>query len=296
MSRYLERAEHTARIGHVCRSVRLERSSDTVRRLMLAVSAPPSGYGPALPDPEEISSDERLVLTIAACVAAARENARQGREQISSEMWEQLNRLYLHVRQKADAEPAAFYIELKEAVHLFQGVTDSTMIHAEGWHYIQIGRSIERAAATATMLEMHFDSSEAADKDRDIGAYISWTSLLRSCSAFEAYCQRYTADVRPERVAEFLLLSADFPRSVRFAIDTVEASLRAIARGLGRSSSSSVDRLAGRLRASLDYSQIDEIMADNLQSYVRGIRKHCDLVHTALYQTYISYLTETALT
>jgi uncharacterized alpha-E superfamily protein len=295
MSRYLERAEHTARIGHVCRSVRLERSSDTVRRLMQAVSPAPTGYGPALPDPDDISPDERLVLTIAACVAAARENARQGREQISTEMWEQLNRLYLHVRQQQDPTHAALYIHIREAAHLFQGVTDSTMIHAEGWHYIQIGRSLERAAATATMLEMHFEKSEEAEKDRDIGAYISWTSLLRSCSAFEAYCQRYTADVRPERVAEFLLLSADFPRSVRFAIDTVEASLRAIARGLGRSSTSSVDRLAGRLRASLDYSQIDEIMADSLQSYVRGIRKHCDLVHTALYQTYINYLTETAI-
>jgi uncharacterized alpha-E superfamily protein len=294
MSRYLERAEHTARIGHVCRSVRLERSSDTVRRLMRAVSAPPSGYGPA-PDLAEISSDERLMLTIAACVAAARENARQGREQISSEMWEQINRLYLHVRQQQDAAPASFYMHVKEAAHLFQGVTDSTMIHAEGWQYIQIGRSLERAAATATMLEVHFDESDASDKDRDIGALISWTSLLRSCSAFEAYCQRYTADVRAERVAEFLLLSADFPRSVRFAIDTVEASLRAIARGLGHSSASRVDRLAGRLRASLDYSQIDEIMADSLQSYVRGIRKNCDQVHAALYQTYISYLTETAL-
>ena len=295
MSRYLERAEHTARIGHVCRSVRLERSSNTVRRLMLAVGAPPTGYGPALPEFDETSSDERLTLTIAACVAAARENARQGREQISSEMWEQLNRLYLQVKQQKAVSPASFYIQVKEAAHLFQGVTDSTMIHAEGWHYIQIGRSIERAAATATMLEMHFGASEDAEKDPDIGAYISWTSLLRSCSAFEAYCQRYTADVRPERVAEFLLLSADFPRSVRFAIDTVEASLRAIARGLGRSSTSPVDRLAGRLRASLDYSQIDEIMADSLQSYVQGIRKQCDQVHTALYQTYISYLTETAI-
>ena len=233
------------------------------------------------------------MLTIAACVAAARENARQVREQISSEMWEQLNRLYLHVRQKAEAEPAAFYIELKEAVHLFQGVTDSTMIHGEGWHYIQIGRSIERAAATATMLEVHFDERGGDGGRRHRRLYRG--RLLRSCSAFEAYCQRYTADVRPERVAEFLLLSADFPRSVRFAVDTVEASLRAIARGLGRSSSSSVDRLAGRLRVA-DYSQIDEILADSLQSYVRGIRKHCDLVHTALYQTYISYLTETALT
>src|SRR5258706_15500791 len=120
MTRYLEGAEHTPRIGQVSGSVRRERSSDAVRRLMRATSAPPTGYGPPLPDASEISSDERLMLTIAACVAAARENARQGREQISSEMWEQLNRLYLHVRQKEAAEPAAFYIELKEAVHLFQ--------------------------------------------------------------------------------------------------------------------------------------------------------------------------------
>src|SRR5882757_6384737 len=88
MSRYLERAEHTARIGHVCRSVRLERSSDTVRRLMRAVSTPPAGYGTSLPDVADTSADDRLTLTITACVAAARENARQGREQISSEMWE----------------------------------------------------------------------------------------------------------------------------------------------------------------------------------------------------------------
>ena len=91
-------------------------------------------------------------------------------------------------------------------------------------------------------------------------------------------------------------LSADFPRSVRFATDTIEASLRSIARAIGRNAPGRVDRLAGRLRASLDYSQIDEIMADSLQSYVQGIRQQCEHVHTALYQTYISYATETAFT
>ena len=68
---------------------------------------------------------------------------------------------------------------MKEAAHLFQGVTDSTMMHTEGWHYIQIGRSIERAAATATMLEVHFDERAAAVRDAGIGAYVSWTALLR---------------------------------------------------------------------------------------------------------------------
>lgn len=295
MSRYLERAEHTARLGDVCLGLTLDRSSDTVRRLMGAVGRPPSGYGVTITPMEDATPDVRLQQTIEACVVAARENARQVREQISTEMWEQLNRLYLHVRRNRSARGSAYYAHVKEAAHLFQGVTDSTMIHTEGWHYIQIGRSIERAAATATMLEVHFDDTAIAVRDGGIGAYVSWTALLRSCSGFEAYCQRYTADVRPERVAEFLLLSADFPRSVRFAVDTVEASLRSVARALGRSSAGRVDRLAGRLRASLDYSQIDEIMADSLQSYVQGIHRQCEQVHTALYQTYISYPTEAAI-
>jgi uncharacterized alpha-E superfamily protein len=296
MSRYLERAEHTARLGDVCLGLTLDRSSDTVRRLMSTVGSPPKGYGVPVDAKEDTTPEIRLNTTIEACVAAARENARQVREQISTEMWEQLNRLYLNVTRTRTTRGAAFYMHIKEASHLFQGVTDSTMIHTEGWHYIQIGRSIERAAATATMLQVHFDDTGGSVRDGGIGAYISWTALLRSCSGFEAYCQRYTADVRPERVAEFLLLSPDFPRSVRFATDSIEVSLRSVARALGRSAPGRVDRLAGRLRASLDYSQIDEIMADSLQSYVEGIHRQCEDVHTALYQTYISYATETAFT
>lgn len=295
MSRYLERAEHTARLGDVCLGLALDRSSDHVKRMMSAVGAPPSGYVIAVADGIEVRAEDRLEGTIAGCVAAARENARQMREQISTEMWEQLNRLYLSVRENRSGPPSPFYTTVRQAAQVFQGVTDSTMIHAEGWHYIQIGRSIERAAATATMLEAHFGDVATEGKKGDIGEYISWTALLRSCSGFEAYCQRYTADVRPERVAEFLLLSPDFPRSVRFAIDTVEGSLRSVARGVGRSSTGKVDRLAGRLRASLDYSQIDEILADSLQSYVQGIRRQCEQVHAALYQTYISYPAESAI-
>ena len=90
-------------------------------------------------------------------MAAARENARQVREQISTEMWEQLNRLYLNISRSRASRGSAFYMHVKEAAHLFQGVTDSTMIHTEGWHYIQIGRSIERAGG---------DSDDARDAFR----------------------------------------------------------------------------------------------------------------------------------
>ncbi len=297
MSRYLERAEHTARLGDLFLALTLDRSSDTARRLIETVAAPHGARGVSAPPG---SHPAEPCACISGYVSAARENARQVREQISTEMWEQLNRLYLYVRQEDWSQPAAsppteFYRSVKEASHLFQGVTDATMSHGEGWHYIQIGRLIERAATTATILEIYFRDQGTDEVPRGIGAYVEWAALLRSCSAFEAYCRCYTADIRPERVAEFLLLNGEFPRSVRFAVDGVEASLGAIARALGRTAPGRVDRLAGRLRASLDYSQIDEIMADSLQSYAQGIRKQCEQVHTSLYQSYITYSPESAI-
>ena len=84
--------------------------------------------------------------------------------------------------------------------------------------------------------------------------------LLRSCCAFEAYCRHYTADVRPQRIAEFLVLNPDFPRSHSLRRGPA-ASLAAAIAGLTGRVNGRADRLAGRLLASLDYGQIDEIMA-----------------------------------
>lgn len=317
MSRYLERAEHSARVFDVYLSLTLDGSNSTAARTLLAsAGAPPRGYSPppaaslALAAPElpgAAAQAERLSRrqhdAIAGCIIGARENAHQIREQISSEMWEQLNRLYLLVRdanrQSAWAdEPGPFFRAIIEGAHLFQGVTDSTLTHDEGWHYIQIGRFIERASTTAAMLETQFGASAAGaqgDGEEAIAEYVEWVGLLRACAAFEAYCRHYTADVRPERIAEFLLLNAEFPRSVRFVADRIESSLRAIAHALGRSSNGRPERFAGRLRAALNYGQIDEIMADNLVLYLQNIRKQCDQVHTALYQTYITYSIEAAI-
>jgi uncharacterized alpha-E superfamily protein len=303
MSRYLERAEHGARLGDVCLGLALDRTSDSVRRLLGTLGTPPAGYGVPVrfhPADAQASVVVGPMDAIVACVAAARENARQVREQISAEMWEQINRLFLFVRQERRRRDSAstfdFFRAVKESSYLFQGVTDTTMGNGEVWHFIQIGRFIERAGTTATMLDVHLAGGAAMPRVvQGIGSYVEWVGLLRSCAAFEAYCRCYTADIRPERVAEFLLLNAECPRAVRFAIDRVEVSLRAIARHAGKTSPERVDRLAGRLHASLDYSQIDEILADSLPAYVQGVRRQCEQVHSALYQAYVAYPIESAI-
>lgn len=313
MSRYLERAEHSARVVDVYLGLTLDGDSDEAGQALLvslgalaqsrAEAATRTG---AAASGEDASAAERIDVrfleVVVRSIVASRENARNIREKISGEMWEQLNRMYLLVREAErekvwNEEPGAIVRAVIEGAHLFHGITDSTLSHDEGWHYIQIGRFIERATTTAALLEARF----GAPAPKGPGAagvvedYAEWVALLRACSAFEAYIRHYTADLRPERIAEFLLLNAEFPRSVRFVVDRVEDSLRAIARSLGRPSNGRPERFAGKLRAALNYSQIDEIMADNPLRYLESIRKQCDQVHTALYQTYITYSIEAAI-
>jgi uncharacterized alpha-E superfamily protein len=306
MSRYLERAEHTARLLDLNLNLMLDQAPDPdgMRwpRLLesLMVTVPARSNADPYSVAQMLTFDARTKESIIACMKAARENARQVREQISSEMWEQLNELFLQVRRAGtdnawQATPHLFFRGVKEGAHLFQGITDSTLSHSEGWHFIQVGRFIERACVTSAILEAHgselFESPDTATERSD---YLDMVGLLKSCTAFEAYCKVYTADLNPKRIAEFLLLNSDFPRSVHFAADMIQSALNAIAQLSETNRNGRANRLAGRLRATLSFSQIDEIMGGGLQPYLRDIQRQCAQIHTAIYQQYVSYPIEAA--
>jgi uncharacterized alpha-E superfamily protein len=320
MSRYLERAEHTARLIDVSLFHLLDQNSEYAmqhwKRLFDSLRIP---GGQSIPEgaynvAQELMFDASNSSSLLSCIDSARDNARQVREQITTEMWEQLNRLYLHVKQESMedvwfAEPHEFLTNVKESIQLFQGLTDSTMSCNEGWYFIRVGRSIERARATAALIDTHFrpsaldpsrEEEKKGQKDKtdntqsDHLDYLAWVGLLRSCSAFDAYRKVYTADVRPERIAEFLILNPESPRSIRFAISVVQNSLQAIAKGTNAHHAQRAERLVGRLRASLEYDQIEDIM-NNIHAYLERIEQQCTLIHNALYQTYIFYPIEIAL-
>lgn len=308
MSRYLERAEHTARLIDVGLNLMLDQTAAAAERrwgrLLGSLHAPAklAGASDAYHIAQSMTFDGANETSIVACIASARENLRQVREQISSEMWEQLNRLYLQVRETRlddiwNVSTHEFFRSVKEGAHLFQGITDATMNHGEGWHFMQVGRYMERAGATATLLDV-YTSELIAPGGADAGgpkSYLDWVGLLKACTAFEAYCKVYTADLRPERIAEFLLLNADCPRSVRFAADVMQAAFQAIAEATAPRKSGRVNRLAGRLRASLGFGQIDEIMETGLHAYLNDVRRQCAQIHEAIVQTYVAYQVETAL-
>jgi uncharacterized alpha-E superfamily protein len=297
--RYLERAEHIARLVNVNLNLTLDRApGDAARhwgRLLESLPAPPPWPAPTRPDTLDRSHvDLANREAIAACVGTARENARQVREEISSEMWQEINRLFLTVRRRQPAESGwtagthEFLTSVIEGVHLFQGVTDATMTHSEGWHFIELGRYLERAISTAALLDVQYRECDGSgDLIETVSDYVEWVGLLKSCCAFEAYCRHYTADVRSPRIAEFLVLNPDFPRSIRFAAGRVQTSLEAIA-ALAGHVNGRADRLAGRLLASLDYGQMDEIIGE-LPTYLQGIVRQASLINAAVHQEYIAY-------
>lgn len=304
MSRYLERAEHTARLIDVTLNLMLDQSPDLVERrwqlVLTSMGMKVAGTSDAYELTQALTFDTKNGNSIVSSVSLARENARQVREQISSEMWEELNRFFLQVKGSKIEKiwnhgPHEFFRKVKEGAHLFQGITDSTMSHGQGWRFIQVGRFIERAGAIAALLDAHFKDLSVSRLERNGQSdYLEWVGLLKSCTAFEACCKVYTADLQPDRIAEFLLLNADFPHSVRFSADMLQAGLNAIAEATQTHKSSRSNRLAGRLRASLNFGQIEEIMDSGLHAYLADIQRQCMQIHAAVYQTYIDYQIDSA--
>jgi uncharacterized alpha-E superfamily protein len=312
MSRYLERAEHTTRLLDVNLNLMLDESSTSAdrrwQRVLQALGNPKDleWDGDPYRLTQSLTFDTGNKASIVSCIISARENSRHVREQISTEQWHRLNSLYLQVTQPGiqrefavsggSEQQSDFLHGVMEAVHQFQGVSDSTMRHGEGWQFIQVGRYIERASATAMLLEAyHEDLWVQPERVGEGNEYLEWMGLLRSATAFEAYCKVYTADLTPDRILEFLLLDEEFPHSLRFSIDSLQCALLAIEDNSGSNRGDALKRLSGRLRASLSYSSVDEILNQDVVGYLQSIKVQCRAIHEMIYTLYVDYSIQAAL-
>ena len=298
MSRYFERANHCARVLEANHNLMLNPSKlsteERWQRIMASLGIAPAAGGI---DPQsamvKLTSDAGFESSIAFCIAVSRENAGQVREQISSEMWEGLNSLYHKVTKasanlEADIDPMRLVAAVREGSYQFHGITDATMNHGEGWQFIQLGKYMERSCALPVLLDAYFSRAGEADT-------LDWVGLLASCAAFESYCKVYTAELRPDSMAEFLLLNPEFPYSVRYAVERMGAAIAAISQTSFTKASGRIERIAGRLRASLAYAQIAEIMIGGVHRYLDDVIKQCNSLHAAVHMVYIDYPIQSAL-
>jgi uncharacterized alpha-E superfamily protein len=229
----------------------------------------------------------------------ARDNARQVREQLSTEIWEHLNRLYLRLQPvSVDSiwghQPARLFRETLEDLYLLDGVIFTTLRHDEGWHFLELGRYIERAQLISRLLDIHYGTHPYPELAKSL-RHSDWLALLKYCSAFEPYCKQHTAAIKPERIAEFLLFDSEFPHSVKFAVDRVREALSLVAPGASPARRAPCERLAGRLKAAIDFGQIDELIGGSIDAFLVEISRQCEHIHEAVYAAYIAYGAETVL-
>lgn len=228
-------------------------------------------------------------------VTAARENARSVRDQISQEMWEEINRLYLFIRAK-DAKkiwkqgPSEFYREIKQSSYLVQGLVNATMPRDERRQFVTAGLFLERADKTTRLLDVKYHI--LLPKAEDVGGNVDsvqWAAVLRSCSAYEAYQQTYSTDVLPWKVAELLIFGDAFPRSIRYCVNTLDASLRSISGSAPGTFTREAEKLSGRLLSELNYSTIDDVFKAGLHEYLDELQRKFNDIGSAIYTSYISY-------
>ena len=236
-------------------------------------------------------SDAQNGSSIRNCLQAARENARAVRGTLTTEVWETQNQTWLEFqRMIADdsflRDPSTLFEWVKFRSHLSRGVTVGTMLQDESFHFLRIGSFLERADNTARLLDVKFHAVESEfhgggsqsqsqsqggaegrddtdGKDVEFDFY-HWSAILRSVSAFEVYRKVYRNVIRPEKVAELLILRADMPRSLAACVQEVLWNLRMVS----NEQSGETVRRAGRLRADLQYGRIDEILATGLHAYL----------------------------
>ncbi|NMM10560.1 MAG: alpha-E domain-containing protein [Polaromonas sp.] len=285
MSRYTERAENTARMLDVNYQTSLLPQSTAVAQLgwegLLSISELKVPYAVKYGDSinrrdvmDFMVRDEKNSSSIISCLQNARENARAVRGTLTTEMWETQNQTYLEVirmLRQGDFErnPGQFFEWVKFRSHLSRGVTLGTLLQDEAFHFLRLGTFLERADNTARLVDVKFhavqsDSAGAgSDSDQEYDFY-HWSAILRSVSAFEVYRKVYRDVVKPERVAELLILRADMPRSLLACLNEVMSNLAMVT----SDASSETLRCAGKLRADLRYARIDEILATGLHAFL----------------------------
>jgi uncharacterized alpha-E superfamily protein len=289
MSRYVERAEHVARLLLVNANLLID-VGDLAPKMQNRLWQNILGIL-RLTELEESDGDAPLGIrlqqhltfnldnpnSLLTCLTRARENARGIRETISAEMWEAINTFYWSIRADEavkwfEESPDSFYRSVMTNSMLFQGLTDQTLAHDQPWHFAQLAKHFERADVTCRVLESRHRilSSDGVAVESTI-RNINWMAVLRSCCAIEAYRKRHLGDMDPLKVSSFLLLEQHFPRSVRFSIHAAYEAIRQIRSGIDPNVVDA-ERILGRLDAQLEYAELDEILADGLPNYLQKIQ------------------------
>lgn len=300
MARYIERAENMARVLDVTYRMSLVPSAVQSEAglwgppVLIAgdLSAFERDYGDftAANVLQYMALDRRNPSSIVSSLGAARENARAVRVAMSSEMWENVNSLWLELQARlrngiAEDELGEFCDWVKSRSHLFRGVTFGTMLRDDGYKFVRLGTFIERADNTARLLDVKYHL--LLPSGEEIGGavdYYEWSSLLRSVSSFEAYQKVFRDTIEPWKVAELLVLRHDMPRSLHACFDEITPILEQLCAARGWECL----RQAGELHAGLHYGRMEDIFQEGLHEFLQEFIRYNNALGLEIQRTFLN--------
>ncbi len=306
MGRYLERAEFLCRLLRLQTEALVDRPIRDIHfgwtRIYNGINRIPPGGSLQMSSSDDYTLADSYTLaddltfersnpdSIWSCFAAGRENARQMRHCISSELWTSLNLAYLRIQKLAIqdiwlASPEGFYAETAAEMNTFSGVAAATMYRDEGWRFMQLGRFIERAQLSTSL----FLSQLAADSQTEEYFESDWTSLLRVCHAIEAYNRSYSVEVHPGQVLDLLATDPLLPDSLCRSLDRTASDLASIGTGPNSRASGAARRLAGRMAALIHYDWPDR---EDRYDLLLQMRDYCRELHHLVTAAYFDYPVE----
>ena len=291
MNRYVERAESMSRMVEVNLDTQLEGPDHFLGKKF---------WNPAIQalsaiDFFKLEETERVEMfflfskqwpsSTQNCILSARENARMVRDQLSEEIWVELNSIY-HFFQSGDAEkqyletPRQFFKRIIRFSLVFQGLSDATVHHDEGWRFMSLGKYLERADQTSRSLDaLAYKDEEPSRTDL--------IATLRTCSALSAYRKQFRGELSLGNVADFLLFSQDFPRSLRFAIRRIDTYLHEISGVPSGNFSNEAERLAGSALAKVNFTNINTMLEVGLHPSIDELQ--CLLIELGqrIFESYV---------
>ena len=238
-----------------------------------------------------LTSDRRNPNSILSSIAQARENARMVRDQLSEELWEELNALYLFINSRdgeslLSGDPTRFYETIRRATFTFHGIAAASIARSEAWEFMDLGRHLERADKITRFLDI---TSFLPQGDAPVNGAVTfhWTAILRSCGALGAFRAEHRGEPSAESVVRFLMFSPEFPRAVRFCVDRIDRNLHHISGAPRGPYSNEAERLSGRLLSELSYGSTEEIMKKGLHLYLDELQERLNSIAAELFRTYV---------
>jgi len=286
LSRYLERAENLARLVEVNRYDALDVNQGDVWNALLYTTSMENAYiNSGQKDAGAFFTfSEENPDSIRQCIAQSRENARMVRDQISEEIWRELNRFYLFISSDISEklwrnQPDELYRKTIEFCMLLSGLINATVLHDDGWHFMQIGKYLERADKTTRVLDILAFQGEPNR--------VKLVSALKSCSAFNAFQVEFNSGITLKNTVSFLLFSKSFPRSVRFCLQQLDQHLHSVSGTKTGSFSNEAERITGSTLAQLNFSNINNVISSGYNEYFNSLQKQFNNIGQQFFELYI---------